>query len=366
MPARRRLLLASQPLSAGVPRHVLDLVDGLAASDWEIAVACPRSSTLWQALDGVPHVTLHPFTGARRPGPSDAASFARLLSLVKEAAAIHVHSAKAGFLGRLAARVRGRAGSTLYTPHAWSFWAAQGAEARLYRMLERRAAHWCRVIVAVSEHERDAGLAAGIGSSEQYRVIPNGVDVGRFARARDPVPGRVLFLGRLAPQKRPDLAVEAVARLRARIPGAELHLATDGPDRDAVEALAARRSLTGAVRFLGYRDDVPELLARAGCLLVTSDYEGAPLTVVEAMAAGVPVVATRVGGVPEAVRDGVTGFLVRPGDAGALADALARVLGDQQVAASMGEAGRRVAHERFARERMVAETVALYEQLTGT
>jgi glycosyltransferase involved in cell wall biosynthesis len=363
MPARRRLLIASQPLSAGVPRHVLDLVEGLVGSDWEITVACPPTSTLWQPLAKRQEVALHAFTAARRPAASDAASLARLLRLVRTVDVIHVHSAKAGFLGRLAARLRGRAGAAVYTPHAWSFWAAGGAEQRLYRALERRAARWCRAIVAVSEHEREAGLDAGIGRVEQYRVIPNGVDPGRFSGPPEPVAGRVLFLGRLGPQKRPELAVQALARVRGRFPGAELHLASDGPDRETLVELAARLGLSGAVRFLGYRDDVPALLSRASCMLVTSDYEGAPYTVLEAMAAGVPVVATRVGGVPEAVVDGETGLLVSPGDAAALADRLARLLADPDAAARMGAAGRRIVQERFTRQHMVARTLALYEEV---
>jgi glycosyltransferase involved in cell wall biosynthesis len=336
---------------------VLDLVEGTGAETWEIDVACPPASTLWQALAGRPGVHLHPLGAARRPAPGDAASLVRLARLAARADAIHVHSAKAGFLGRLAAALRGRTRRCAYTPHAWSFWAAGGAEARLYRRLERLAAHWCRFIVAVSADERDAGLAAGVGRPEQYRVIPNGVDVARFGGPREPVPGRALFLGRLAAQKRPDLALRALAR----VPDAELEIANDGPDRAGLEQLAAELGIAGRVRFLGYRDDVPALLARASCLLVTSDYEGASLVVPEAMAAGVPVVATRAGGVEE-VLDGA-GVVVERGDVDGVADALARVLGDGGEAARLGEAGRARAREEFTRERMVAATAALWEEL---
>src|SRR3954451_6532517 len=123
MAARRRLLLASQPLSAGVPRHVLDLVEGAGTDAWEIDAACPRASTLWQALAGRPDIRLHPLGAARRPAPGGIPSFARLLRLAARAGVVHVHSAKAGFLGRLAAVLRGRSRRCAYTPHAWSFWA---------------------------------------------------------------------------------------------------------------------------------------------------------------------------------------------------------------------------------------------------
>src|SRR4051812_38273455 len=132
MAARRRLLLASQPLSAGVPRHVLDLVEGADPAAWSIDVACPPASTLWQALAGRDHVRLHPFGAARRPAPGDAASLARLARLAGGADAVHVHSAKAGFLGRLAAALRGRTGRGAYTPHAWAVLGAGGAGAGLF------------------------------------------------------------------------------------------------------------------------------------------------------------------------------------------------------------------------------------------
>jgi glycosyltransferase involved in cell wall biosynthesis len=359
MAARRRLLLALQPLSAGVPRQVLDLVEGIDPRAWEVDVACPPASTLWQALAGRQDVRLHRLGAARRPAPGDVVSVARLIRLARRADVVHLHSAKAGFVGRLAAALAGRTSRCAYTPHAWSFWAAGGVEAGLYLRLERLAARWCRAIVAVSGDERDAGIAAGVGRPEQYRVIPNGVDVARFDLPRDPVPGRVLFLGRLARQKRPDLAVQALAR----VDGAELQLANDGPEREAVERLSVELGVAERVSFLGYRDDVPALLSQAACLLLTSDYEGASFTVLEAMAAGVPVVATRVGGVEEAL-DGA-GVVVEPGDAAAVAAGLERVLGDPVAAERLGEAGRRRARARFTSERMVAETVTLYEELAN-
>ncbi|MFN2471258.1 MAG: glycosyltransferase family 4 protein [Gaiellaceae bacterium] len=363
MPGRRRLLLASQPLSAGVPRHVLDLVDGLRGTSWDVDVACPPSSTLWRALQGRGDVRLHELGGARRPSPADAASLARLVRLVRRADVVHVHSAKAGFLGRLAAALAGRTDRVVFTPHAWSFWAVGGAEARAYLRLERLAARWCRTIVAVSADERAAGLAAGVGRTEQYRVIPNGVDVSRFALPREPVRGRVLSLGRLAAQKRPDIAVRAFARVRERMPHARLELASDGPLRAQVEQLVSALGIADSVELLGYRDDVPELLSRAAALVVASDYEAAPLTVLEGMAAGVPVVATRAGGVEEALGD--TGLVVPTGDAEALADTLGRVLSDDALARRLGESARRRVQGRFTHEQMVADTLALYDEVAG-
>ncbi len=118
------------------------------------------------------------------------------------------------------------------------------------------------------------------------------------------------------------------------------------------------------MRLLTQAEDVAGLLSEAACFLLTSDYEGLPYTVLEAMAAGVPVVATRVGGVPEQVVDGETGFLFEPGDPAAAAAAVERILADPEGAGRLGEAGRERVRREFGLERMVGETVALYDALT--
>ncbi len=356
-------MVAAQPLDGGVASHVVALVGALPSGRFAVDVACPRSSTTWARLEGRPGIELHEIQAHRRPAPGDARSWRALHRLAGRAELVHVHSSKAGFLGRLAAFGRGKRRACVFTPHGWSFWAADGAEAQLYVGLERLAAHWCRAIVALSGDERDAGLEAGVGRPEQYRVIPNGVPLERFTLPRAPVRGRILMVGRLAPPKRPDLAVRALAGVRAKVPQAELHVVGDGPLRPDAERLAAELGVGEAVRFLGYREDVPELLAEAECALLASDYEGCPLAIVEAMAAGVPVAATEAGGVAELVEPGRTGALGAHGNAEALAAALENVLADPERAAELGAEGRRVAEARLSLERMVERTVALYDEL---
>jgi glycosyltransferase involved in cell wall biosynthesis len=360
-----RLLVAAEPPDGGVANHIVALVEALPRSRYAVDVACPRGSVTWSSLSGVPGVTLHPLRRHRRPHPGDARSLLALLRLVSRADVIHLHSSKAGFLGRLAAVMRHKSGACVFSPHGWSFWAAEGAESRLYILLERLAARWCRTIVALSAAERDAGLAEGIGRPEQYSVIPNGVRLGRFALPRAPVRGRILMVGRLAPPKRPDLALRALAQVRQSIPEAELQLVGAGPSKGEAEHLAAQVGLERAVHFLGHRDDVPELLASAECALLASDYEGCPLVVIEAMAAGVAVAATDVGGIRELVRPGRTGELGTKGDADALAQALERVLADPTRAAQLGAEGRRVAEERFSLDRMVESLVAVYDEVAA-
>jgi glycosyltransferase involved in cell wall biosynthesis len=363
MTSHRRLLLAAQPWDGGVARHVVAIVEALPPGRFAVDVACPRGSLTWMSLQGRPGVELHAIRPHRRPHPDDTRSWVMLQRLVGRADVIHVHSSKAGFIGRLASFLRGRSQACVFSPHGWSFWAAQGLESRFYAQLERMAAHWCRTIVALSGDERDAGLAERIGRAEQYRVIPNGVRLERFALPREPVRGRILMVGRLAPPKRPDLALRALASVRQAIPEAELHLVGDGPLRAQAEALTAELGLDGAVRFLGNREDVPELLATAEVALLASDYEGCPLAVVEAMAAAVPVVATDAGGTGELVDPGRTGELGPRGDAQGLATALERVLGDRSRAAELGAEGRRTAQARLSLDTMVESLVQVYESV---
>ena len=151
-------------------------------------------------------------------------------------------------------------------------------------------------------------------------------------------------------------------RAFGRVEDAELLLVGDGPLRPEVERLVAELGLGERVRLVGNRSDVPVLLAEAACVVLASDYEGCPLTVLEAMAAGVPVVATRVGGVPELIDDGRTGLLVEPGDESALAAAIGRALADRD---GLGVAAREEARRRFSRERMAAEIAQLYEEVAA-
>lgn len=347
---------------AGVPNHVVSLVRGLPKDRFVFDVACPREATTWEDLAGEPGVTLHEIGPQRHPAPRDAVSWATLLRLAGRADVVHVHSAKAGFLGRLAAATRRKRARCAFTPHGWSFWAADGAEARLYLELERAAARWCAVIVALSEYERDAGLAAGIGRESQYRVIRNGVELERFSATPEPTSRTILFIGRLDPPKRPDLALRAFAQTSASFPDAELLVVGDGVLAGESENLARELGLGDRVQFLGARDDVPELLGRAGCVLLASDYESSPLAVVEGMASGLPVVASDAAGIGELVDDGRTGYLAPLGDADALARALERVLGDPDEARRLGDAGRAAAAD-LSLTKMIDATSELYDEL---
>jgi len=165
----------------------------------------------------------------------------------------------------------------------------------------------------------------------------------------------------MRPQKRLDLLAEAFVRTLRTVPGARLLLVGDGPERPALEAAVDRLGLRDAVHFLGYRQDIDAVFAAADAMVLSSDFEGTPIAVLEAMAAGVPVISTNVGGLPDVV-DQTLGVLVPRRDAAALGDAMALVLGDRDLAARMGAAARKRAAE-FTVDRYTERCGALYEEL---
>jgi glycosyltransferase involved in cell wall biosynthesis len=166
-------------------------------------------------------------------------------------------------------------------------------------------------------------------------------------------------VARLDPQKGLGDLLEAAAR----VPDASFVVAGDGPDRERLGETARSLGLHDRVCFLGHRDDVPDLLRSCDVFVLPSLYEGFPLSVLEAMAAGKPVIATAVGGTPEAVSDGETGFLVPPGDPSALAAAIRAVLSDPVLARRLGSAGRERACRTFSAAEMVRHVVRLYEDI---
>jgi glycosyltransferase involved in cell wall biosynthesis len=272
---------------------------------------------------------------------------------------VSTHTAKAGWLGRAAcARL---AIPALYTPHGWSIGhRVSGPLGALFTRAERIAARWAAAIICVCEHERRLALAARVAPAEKLRVVYNGVrDVSPDLRAdpaREPV--RICSLARFASPKDHRTLLQALATIRSGT--WELDLAGDGPLEPDIRRLAAELGLAGRVRFHGYLPDPAPVLAAAQLYVLSSRSEGFPRTVLEAMRAGLPVVASDVGGVGESVTEGVSGLLVPARNPAALASALARLLADAALRRQMGEAARLAYQARFRWESMVEATAAIY------
>jgi glycosyltransferase involved in cell wall biosynthesis len=278
---------------------------------------------------------------------------------------VHAHSSKAGFLGRLAARLAG-VPHILYTPHGHVF---QGyfspAATRAFVCLERLAARWTDRIITLTDAEADQHRALGIGHAKQFVTIPSGIDLDAVAAAAPTrvVPdGRVIgTVARLVPIKGHQHLLDAAPRTLEQFPETRFVLVGDGEMRPALEARARALGVADRVIFTGYREDVPSLLAGMDIVVLPSLNEGMGRVLVMAMALGKPIVATRVGGVPELLLDGAAGRLVPPGDSDALAGALRDLLLDPARTTALGEAGRRRS-TRYGAQAMVDALAQLYRE----
>ena len=217
--------------------------------------------------------------------------------------------------------------------------------------------------ICVADGELEAGIRARTCRRDRTVVIHNGVGLERPQRAPGPAPqpATLLSVGRFRPPKDFTSLIRAMAALE---PGtARLRIAGDGPDRPAIEQEIATLGLHETVELLGTRADVDELLAAADVFVLSSDSEGLPMSVLEAMAAGLPVIASAVGGVPELVADKETGALVPPRDSQALAAAIREIAGDPQLRDRLGQAGRRRARQEFSLEACRRRHLDLYRDL---
>lgn len=205
-----------------------------------------------------------------------------------------------------------------------------------------------------------------MASDRAVTVIPNGVDSETFrpgkARAEQPI---ILFVGRLVPNKGPEVLLRAAPRVLERHQDARFVFVGDGPMRQQLNRVARELNVERSVAFLGHRSDVPTLMQTAAAFARPSTLEGMPLTVLEAMACALPTVATRVGGSPELIRDGETGYLVEPGDDAGVASKLIQLLDSPEQAARMGENARRAVEQSYSWTRVVDRTEALYQSVVG-
>ncbi|KAA9377848.1 glycosyltransferase family 4 protein [Microbispora cellulosiformans] len=327
-------------------------------------------------LDGDGTTRVHRVAGlgrAVRPA-DDCRALARLTGAMREFRPhiVHTRTAKAGALGRTAACLAGVRAARVHVFHGHLLHGYfSPAKRRLYVMAERRLAAMTDRLVAVGARVRDDLLAAGIGRPEQYIVIPPGVSLGRVpgraaARAALGLPPDVpvvAFVGRLTRVKRPDRFLATAHAVLRRLPTCRFVVCGGGELTGEVERGAAEAPRS--FHLLGWRRDVETVYAAADVVVLTSDNEGTPLTLVEAGMTGTPVVATRVGSVAEVVHDGSTGLLAAP-DAGELAGHTVRLLSDPALAARMGETALRWTTAAFGVERLVADTEELYRSLAAT
>lgn len=288
---------------------------------------------------------------------------------------VHTHLAKAGFTGRIAARLAG-VPIVLHTFHGHVFRGYfSPRKTRLFLLMERLGARLSTRIVTISPRLREEIAGFGVTTADRIAVIPLGFELDAFAaqpratgdfRRSLGLPAEATLVGavgRLVPIKNIPLLLEAAVIVRRRHPAVRVVLVGDGELRADLEARAAALGLADAVTFAGWRRDLPSVYADLDAVVISSDNEGTPASLIEAMATGCPVVATRVGGVPDLVADGETGRLVPPADPDALAGALLALLDEPERTARMAELARKQALERYQAQRLVADVDRLYREL---
>lgn len=289
---------------------------------------------------------------------------------------VHTHTAKAGAVGRLAARMAG-VPVIVHTFHGHVFQGYFGPrKTRVFIALERFLARLSDRIVTVSDGQRRELADYGIAPLDKIAVVPLGFDLEPFLtvtqeagdrwRREIGVPRGALLVGiiaRLTPVKNHRMFLDMARRVADAIPEAWFAVVGDGELRAELEVYTADLNLDGRVRFTGWVSDMPAVYAGLDVVALTSLNEGTPVTLIEGMAAGRPVVSAAVGGVPDIVADGESGLLAPPGDAVALGQAIVTLLRDPARRRTMGLAGRESVRQRFDVRRLVGDIEQLYLEL---
>jgi glycosyltransferase involved in cell wall biosynthesis len=314
---------------------------------------------------GVPVFVLRHLTAPIRPW-SDIRALGEVRTALTELKPdlIAAHSSKAGILGRLAGRVLRI--PVVFTVHGWAFTPGVPApRAAVYRRLERMVGPLASRLITVSEFDRRLALDARIAPPDRIVTVHNGMpDVASDLRA-DPrqTPPRIVMVARFEPQKDHATLIRALGGLKAQ--SWELDLVGEGPAMPAMQALAANLGIADRIRFLGQRMDVQRLLAQAQIAVLITNWEGLPLSILEAMRAGLPVVASDVGGIAETIHDGETGYLVGRGAVDQVRDSIGRLLADSAQRGGFGAAGRALYERQFTLEHCVTRTLVVYQSVVA-
>ncbi len=359
VPRPRVLVVITRGEPGGAQRHVLELVRGLGA-EVEFHVIVGDDDWLSGEVRPFAQVTVLPTLQRSVDPRADLRTLRALRAAIRDFAPdlVHTHSSKAGVLGRVAARSLGV--PTLHTAHAWSFSDGQPpsrvalavpVEAALGRITDR--------FIAVSAADEEVALRWHVARPGQVAVIHNGLSDVPERGVPDAAHPVVVMAARMAAPKDHLGLLEAVAR----VPNLRLRFAGDGPDRPTIEAAVDRLQLRDRVELLGVRDDVPAVLAGAQIAALISRQEGFPLAVLEGMRAGLPVVASDVGGIREAIQDGREGFLVPRGDVVRLCGRLSQLADDPALRRRMGLSARSTWEARFEVSAGLMATRAEYAKL---
>ena len=325
---------------------------------------------------GVKVILLPSLVRSIRPIKDLKALMALILLISKEKPDIvHTHSSKGGILGRLAAKLCG-VPHIVHTPHGHVFYGHFGRVAsKVFLWVERVFSRFTDRMVALTSGEKNDYIEMSVCTPEKLRTIHSGVDVQQFLNDNgnrvekrsslglEQQEAVIGFVGWLLPIKGPEYLLKAMDYIWPEQPNVTLVMVGKGDLDVDLRAEALRKNVNGKVKFLGWRQDINELMPTFDMLVLPSLNEGMGRVLVEAMAAGKPVVGSRVGGIPDLIQDGHTGYLVPPADEKALADAILKLLNDRDQAELMGQRGKERC-QQFSLEAMIAKLDDLYSDLT--
>jgi glycosyltransferase involved in cell wall biosynthesis len=360
------LMTRADPIG-GVQIHVRDMATAVLAHGHAATVITSGRGPLIDELRArnIPTILLRHLTVPIGP-VRDLRALREIRAVVKQVRPdlLAVHSSKAGILGRIAGRSLRI--PVLLTAHGWNFTPGiPPVSAAMYRRIERWFGPLASKIITVSEFDRRLALSAGITTEDRLVTVHNGMpDVPPALRA-DPAraPVRLVMIARFEPQKDHATLLRALAGLLDHT--WELDLVGEGPLMPQMRSLATELGMIDRVRFLGQRTDVDQILANGQASLLATNWEGFPRSILEAMRAGLPVVASSVAGIDESVRDGETGYLVPRGGVDLLRDRIRRLLSDPALRVRLGTNGRAYYEQHFTLAHTVRNTLAVYRDIVA-
>lgn len=375
----RVLHIHTLPIISGSGINTFLTMEGMDKTRYEVQLACAPGGPLIDLVTGR-CMKVTTFKNLVQPVAPlrDFLVSAELLSFLRNNVfhVVHTHNSKAGFVGRLAARLAG-VNAIIHTVHGFAFHSEEPLWRRiLFRNLERLAAHWCDKMVFISQPLIDWAIKEKICSRDKIIKIYSGIDLSRFRpfaegekrihRKRwnlgpqDPVVG---IVSKLWDGKGHDVLISAFKKIRQEITNARLVIVGEGHLYEQLASHVTELGLRESVVFTGFIENVPQIVSTFDVAVLPSLFEGMGRVVLEAMAMAKPVVASRVGGIPDLVDHGRNGFLVNPGDVDALAESIMKILRDKGLAKSMGKAGQEKIGEKFSADYMVRAMDRLYQEI---
>lgn len=362
------LLVIDRAFIGGGPQHVLDLAERLTARGLKVAVACEARGYLVDKLyyGKIPH---HAVRLSANPSLRGLADLAKVIR-ASGAQVVHTHGGTAGFYGRLAARWVGDI-RTVHTYHGIHYLHDKRLRRRcLHRAIDRFLLRWTDEVICVAKSDRDLALREKLASPDHVSIIYNGIDLARFEMSRAGVrrTGQrndhfiVGTVGRLHVQKGQIYLLQAAALIHRAYPQVRFRIIGDGPLRETLATQSRALGVDGIVEFLGARNDVPAQLLQFDLFILPSLWEGLPYVLLEAMAAGLPIVTTDVDGVREMITDGREGIVVPSRNAHALAAAVIDLMGNSARRADLGVKGAQVVKERFSLDAMIEQIMKVYSR----